>query len=130
MFETLHYRHLVHDPFGVVKDLLAGVLKLHFHHLFHREFIPRGYVIHQPDNATRTAAQLLANVVFAGDHLGQVVREVRLQVLEYKQLVFRIQDGYHIVRPKDTLLAVPDVPSTDIGSVPGLVLEEIRESSG
>lgn len=126
MFKALHNRHFVHDPLGVVDDLLSGILETHLHHLFHGKLFARGHIVHHPHNTARTRSQFRSHIVLAGDHLGQVVRMVRFHVVEHEQLVLGIQDAYHVVGAQDSLVACAHQMATYIGTVARVVLYENR----
>lgn len=122
MFKAFHYGHFVHDPLGVIEDILSGILEAHFHNLLHGKLLTSDDVVHPPDNTTRPAAQLRTNVVLPGDHLGQIVGEIRLHVVEYKQLVLCIDDADHVIGPEDALLAEANQVVVHKSAVPGMVL--------
>lgn len=126
MFEALHNRHFVHDPFGIIEDLLAGILQSHLHHLLHGKLLASGDVVHPSHDSTRTTAQHRTHVVLPGDHLGQVVGQVRFHVVEYKQLVLAINDAYYVVGPEDTFFVESDQLVVYEGPIPGVVFDVNR----
>ena len=122
MFQALHDCHFVHDPLGIIDDLLARILQPHLHHLFHGVFLASGYIVDQAHNATGPTAQLLAHIVLALDHPGQVVGEIRFHVVEHKQFVLGIQDADNVIGTQDAFVAQSNQFSTDERSIARLVL--------